>query len=178
MEDGAGGWRAWRGSWGSFERELIGFFLRRPTPPSPEPVEGLETAADGATSPEGMTDSAWSVDPPSALAGGAMNAPAGALDNAALCGSDPADWPVVSGVSRLGAHEVFRGHARRARLAGEGSAAVGDAIADPWATEGTAWVGSCPDGASQGADLDDRGADGADAGDDGQEGTADICASN
>ena len=84
MEAGAGGWRAWRGSWGSFERELIGFFLRRPTPPSPEPVEGLETAANGATSPEGMTDSAWSVDPPSALDGGAMNAPDGALDDAAL----------------------------------------------------------------------------------------------
>ena len=65
-----------------------------------------------------------------------------------------------------------------AQLAGEGSAAVDDAIADPWATEGTAWVGSCPDSVSQGADVDDRGADGADAGDDGQEGTADICASN
>ena len=27
---------------------MIVFFLRRPTPPSPEPVEGLETAAEEA----------------------------------------------------------------------------------------------------------------------------------
>ena len=85
MEDGAGGWRAWRGSWGSSECELTVFFLRRRSPPPPEPVEALDTAADGATSPEWMTDSAWSVDPPSALDGGAMNAPDGALDDAALC---------------------------------------------------------------------------------------------
>ena len=52
MEGAAGGWRAWAGSWGSFEHELIVFFLRRPPPLSPTPV----ATPDGALSPEGMVD--------------------------------------------------------------------------------------------------------------------------
>ena len=168
MEGAAGGWRAWAGSWGSFERELIVFFLRRPPPLSPTPV----ATPDGALSPEGMVDVATAEHGCVALDDGATNGPDGDLNDAAVRGGDPADWPVVSGVSRAGARDVFCPLAHRMHVAGEGTPA---AIAEPWATQGTTWVGSCPDGASQGADVDDCGADGTDGG---QEDAANIGTSN
>ena len=106
-----------------------------------------------------------------------MNAPDGDVDDAALRGSDPVDWPVVSQISRGGARDVFRAFARRKRLADEGSPAVGDAIADPWTTESTAWGGRCPDGASQGPNVDDHAPDRADA-DDGEKDVTGIGASS